>query len=57
MRAARAYPTKAAIQRAVETARSVGLDVAGYEVKPDGTIRVFDRTPANDAIEGLVERE
>jgi len=58
MRAARAYPTKAAIQRAVETARSVGLDVAGYEVKPDGTIRVFElRAPANDAIEGLVERE
>ena len=53
-----AYPTKPAIQRAVEIARSVGLDVGGYEVKPDGTIKVFEvRTPANDGIEGLVERD
>ena len=36
------YPTKAKIRRAVTTARELDLDVAGYEVSPDGTIRVFD---------------
>lgn len=52
-----AYPRKSDIQRAVETARSLGLDVGGYEVKPDGTIRVFEvRAPANDGLEGFTER-
>lgn len=56
-RAAVSYPRKSEIQRAVETARSLGLDVAGYEVKPDGSIRVFEvRTPANDGLEGFTER-
>jgi len=37
-----AYPGKVAIRHAVETARGLGLDVAGFEVSPDGTIRVME---------------
>lgn len=43
----RSYPRKSDIQRAVETFRALGLDVGGYEVKPDGTIRVFAPPAAN----------
>ncbi|MCZ4340143.1 hypothetical protein O4H52_00895 [Sphingomonadaceae bacterium G21617-S1] len=39
---AQGYPGRVAIRRAVETARALGLDVAGFEVSPDGTIRVID---------------
>lgn len=35
------YPTKAAIKRAVDSARELGIDVAGFEVSPDGKIRVL----------------
>lgn len=35
------YPTKAAIRRAVETARELGIDVGGFEVTPEGAIRVL----------------
>lgn len=38
------YPTKAKVQAAIENARAAGLDVAGFEVAPNGTIRVL--TPA-----------
>jgi len=38
----RAYPGKVAIRHVVEAARSLGLDVGGIEVSPDGTIRVID---------------
>lgn len=38
----RAYPRKVEIVRAIEAAKACGLDVAGYDVRPDGTIRVFD---------------
>lgn len=36
------YPTKAKIKAAVEVARELHLDVAGFEVSPDGSIRVFE---------------
>lgn len=39
---ARAYPGKVAIRHAIEAARDLGLDVAGFEVTLDGTIRVID---------------
>lgn len=47
------YPRKAEIARAVEAAKSCGLDVAGFEVSPDGTIRIMEARavpslPAND---------
>lgn len=36
------YPGKVAIRHAVTTARAVGIDVAGFDLLPDGTIRVLD---------------
>jgi hypothetical protein len=41
-RGARAYPGKVAIRHVVEAARDLGIDVAGLEVAPDGTIRVME---------------
>lgn len=43
-RAPNPYPGKVAIKRAVEAARAAGLDVAGFDILPNGTIKVFDRT-------------
>jgi hypothetical protein len=37
-----AYPGKVAIRHAVEAARALGLDVGGFEVTPEGTIRVLE---------------
>lgn len=31
----------ASVKAAIATARDVGLDVAGFEVAPDGTIRIL----------------
>lgn len=41
------YPTQAAIRRAVEAARALGLDVASIAVSPDGTVRTLppERVP------------
>lgn len=39
---ARAYPGKVAIRQVVQAARDLGIDVAGFEVTLDGTIRVID---------------
>jgi len=36
------YPGKVAIRHVVEAAKSLGIDVAGIEVTPDGTIRVLE---------------
>lgn len=36
------YPGKVAIRRAVEAARAAGLDPAGVEALPDGTIRIVE---------------
>lgn len=36
------YPRKSEIQRAIEAGRACGLDVAGYEVGPDGIIRIME---------------
>jgi hypothetical protein len=36
------YPRKAEIERTVAAAKASGLDVAGIEVTPDGTIRVLE---------------
>lgn len=40
------YATKPKIKAMVEIARELGLDVAGFEVSPDGAIRVFEAAPA-----------
>lgn len=36
------YPGKVAIRHAIEAARTLGIDVGGFEISPDGTIRVID---------------
>jgi hypothetical protein len=36
------YPGKVAIRHLVEAAKAAGLDVAGIEVSPTGTIRIMD---------------
>ncbi|RYG88570.1 MAG: hypothetical protein EON59_03975 [Alphaproteobacteria bacterium] len=45
------YPSKAQIERMVEAAKACGIDVAGFEVSPDGHIRIMEArvTPANPA--------
>lgn len=38
----RSYPRKVEIARAFEAAKAGGLDIAGVELTPDGTIRMFE---------------
>ena len=50
----RQYATDKQVERAVDLARRCGLDVAGFEVSADGTIRILDaramsKTPAAPA--------
>jgi len=40
------YPTKRQIRRVVETARDLGVKVAGFRVGADGSIVVFEATDA-----------
>ncbi len=35
------YPGKVAIKRAVEAAKACGIEVGGFEVTPDGVIRII----------------
>jgi len=47
------YPSKAQITRVLQAAKAFGIDVAGFEVSPDGTIRIMEAravkpAPAND---------
>lgn len=35
------YPSRPAIRRAVDLARELGIDVAGFEVAPGGIIRIL----------------
>lgn len=41
MSAQRKYPRKAEIQRLVRAAREAGIDVGGFEVSPEGVIRIL----------------
>jgi hypothetical protein len=47
------YAGKAAVKRAIDWAREFKIDVAGFELRPDGTIRVLDQRafPAQPADE------
>jgi hypothetical protein len=38
------YPGKMAIRRAVEIARDLNIDVAGFEITAEGTIKIIDRS-------------
>jgi len=40
------YPNKPKIKAMVDIARELGFDVAGFEVSPDGSIRVFEARAA-----------
>lgn len=46
------YPRKAEIERAVQAAKACGIDVAGFEVGPNGVIRIMEaragQVAAND---------
>ncbi len=46
------YPRKAEIERAVQAAKACGIDVCGFEVSPNGVIRIIEargvQAPAND---------
>ena len=44
------YPNKQTLKRLVDNARAAGIDVAGVEMAPDGTVRLLppQATPASD---------
>jgi hypothetical protein len=48
-RAKAVYPGKVAIRHAREAAESMGIDPGGLEIRPDGTIRIFDRAAISTA--------
>lgn len=43
------YPRKAQIERTIRAAKACGLDVAGFEVSPDGTIRIMEARDVSSA--------
>lgn len=44
------YPNKQTLKRLVDNARAAGIDVAGVEMAPDGTVRLLPplADPASD---------
>ncbi|AIT81652.1 hypothetical protein [Novosphingobium pentaromativorans] len=46
---ARHYATKAKVRSYIETARELGVKVGGFEVTPDGTIRILAEQAARSA--------
>ena len=54
--AAASYPGAVAIKRLVKAARDSGLDVAGLEVAPDGTIRIMEARAVPKPEEDLFEK-
>jgi hypothetical protein len=55
--------TKADMKRMLEAARDAGIEIAAFEVKPDGTMRIehsirdLDGKEANDSLKNLILRE
>lgn len=49
-RAKAAYPRRSVIERAITAAKDAGIKVGGFEVDPDGTVRVLSEraVPAAD---------
>jgi len=45
------YPRRSVIERAIAAAKSAGIKVGGFEVDPDGTIRILSEraAPAADS--------
>lgn len=48
---ASAYPSRAAIERAIKAAEKAGMKPAGFKIEPGGAIVVFDATAAPPADE------
>lgn len=42
---ARAYPSPAVVRRYLDLARAAGIEPGGFEVSPDGTLRVLPKAP------------
>jgi hypothetical protein len=51
MTPASAYPSRAAIERAIRAGQAAGMKVAGFKVHPGGVIEVFDASAAPPADE------
>lgn len=53
------YAGRVAIRHVIDAARSCGLDVAGVEVSPDGTIKVVEARalPATESLFDKLKRE
>ena len=45
----RSYPSPTAIKKLLRAAQDCGIPVGGFEVAPDGRIRVYDRTVCEQA--------
>jgi hypothetical protein len=45
-----AYPRRSVIERAIAAAKASGIKVGGFEVDPDGTVRILSEraAPATD---------
>ena len=54
--AKQAYPGKVAIRHVIEAAKACGLDVAGVEVAPDGTIRAMEARAMPQQSEDLFDQ-
>lgn len=56
---ASAYPTQAAIVRAIKAASAAGIKVSGFRIAPGGIIEVFDASaapPRDEFAEWLASR-
>jgi hypothetical protein len=53
-----AYPSATEIKRLIKAARDAGLDPAGFEASPDGTIKVVEaRAQAPDDLFAKLEKQ
>ncbi|MEH3121136.1 MAG: hypothetical protein PGN16_04010 [Sphingomonas phyllosphaerae] len=45
-----AYPRRSVIERAIAAAKAAGIKVGGFEVDPDGTVRILSErvSPTSD---------
>jgi len=50
------YAGKVALRQAVNWARELGLDVAGFEMSPDGTIRIMEARAVPQQPESLYDQ-
>lgn len=41
-----AYPRRSVIERAIAAAKAAGIKVGGFEVDPDGTVRILSERAA-----------